>query len=160
MDERRIHQFFEVSILLKGAHALVGCVGGLALVLVSTSTISTLVNALTQDELLEDQHDIIATRLMIFAQTFSVETKHFYAFYLFSHGAIKIVLVVGLLANKIWAYPASLCVLCGFIPYQIYRYSYTHSFRLIVITVFDLRVMGLIWHEYRLVRRHVYGERI
>jgi uncharacterized membrane protein len=158
MDERRIHQVFEVSILLKGAHALIECIGGVVLALVSTSTISALVNMFTQEELVEDPHDTVATHLLELAKNFSVETKHFYALYLLSHGIVKMVLVVGLLRNKLWAYPASLYVLGAFIAYQIYRYVYTQSFGLIALTVFDLIVMALIWHEYRLVRRHVYGE--
>jgi uncharacterized membrane protein len=53
------------------------------------------------------------------------------------------------------AYPASLVALALFIAYQIYRFSYTQSAGLIALTVFDVIVMGLIWHEYRLVRRHI-----
>src|SRR6266568_9460961 len=54
MNERRIHQIFEVSVLLKGAHALIECIGGLVLTFVSTRTITSLVNSLTQEELIED----------------------------------------------------------------------------------------------------------
>ena len=158
MNERRIHQVFEVSILLKGAHALIECLGGLALAFVSTSTISAVVNMFTQEELIEDPHDLIATHLLAFSQNFSVSSKHFYAFYLLSHGAIKVLLVIGLLKGKLWSYPASIVVLGIFILYQIYRYIYTKSPGLVVLTVFDLFVLGLIWHEYRLVRRHFSGE--
>jgi uncharacterized membrane protein len=42
-----------------------------------------------------------------------------------------------------------------FIAYQVYRYTYTHSVGLVLLTVFDLFVMVLIWHEYRLVRHHL-----
>lgn len=90
---------------------------------------------------------------MEFAAHFSVSSQHFYAFYLLSHGLVKIALVVGLLRNRLWAYPASLVVMSLFIVYQLYRYSYTHSAALIVLSVFDVAVIGLIWHEYRLVRR-------
>lgn len=155
MKEKRIHQLFEVSVLLKGAHALIECIGGIALALVSTNTIAVLANRLTQDELIEDPHDLIATHLLAWAQNFSVGTKTFYAFYLLSHGAVKIFLVVGLLRGKFWSYPASLIVLGLFIVYQLYRFSYTHGAGLIILTVFDVFVMGLIWHEYRLVRRHL-----
>ncbi|MFD2029898.1 DUF2127 domain-containing protein [Ancylobacter dichloromethanicus] len=73
-----------------------------------------------------------------------------------SHGAVKkFFLVVGLLRGKLWSYPASLIVLGLFIVYQLYRFSYTHGVGLIILTVFDVFVMGLIWHEYSLVRRHV-----
>lgn len=155
MSERRIHQIFEVSVLLKGAHALIECIGGLVLALASTSAITHLVNQLTQDELIEDPNDFVATHLLSVAQGLTFSTQHFYAFYLLSHGAIKICLVIGLLRNRLWAYPASLVVLCLFIVYQLYRFSYTHSLGLVILTVFDVFVMGLIWHEYRLVRRHL-----
>jgi uncharacterized membrane protein len=60
-----------------------------------------------------------------------------------------------LIRNKLWAYPASLLVLGLFSAYQLYRFSYTHSVGLIVLTVFDVIVMELIWHEYRLVSRNL-----
>jgi len=153
MNERRIHQIFEVSVLLKGAHALIECIGGLVLAFISTSAIANLVNALTQEELIEDPNDFVATHLLRMAQDFTLSAQHFYAFYLLSHGLIKVFLVIGLLRSKIWAYPVSLVVLGLFNVYQLYRFSYTHGFGLIVLTVFDVIVMGLIWHEYRLIRR-------
>jgi len=155
MNERRIHQIFEVSVLLKGAHALIECIGGLVLAFVSTSAITSLVNSLTQEELIEDPNDFVAAHLLSLGQNFSVSTQHFYAFYLLSHGIVKVFLVIGLLRNKLWAYPVSLVVLGVFILYQLYRFSYTHGFGLMVLTVFDVVVMGLIWHEYRLVDRHL-----
>ena len=155
MNERRVHQIFEISVLLKGAHALIECIGALVLVFVSTNAIKGLVNVLTQEELIEDPNDFVASHLLSLAQNFTISTQRFYAFYLLSHGVIKAFLVIGLLRNTLWAYPVSLVVLCLFIVYQLYRFSYTHGLGLIVLTVFDVIVMGLIWHEYRLVRRHL-----
>jgi len=155
MQERRIHEIFQVSILLKGAHALVECVGGLLLAFTSTDAIKALVARLTQDELIHDRGDVIANQLLAWAQTFSVQTHDFYAFYLLSHGVVKLALVTGLLMGRLWAYPASLAVMTLFIAYQLYRYSYTHGVGLIVLTLFDLFVIALIWHEYQLIRRHL-----
>ena len=155
MNEHRIHQAFQISVLLKGAHALLECAGGIALVLISTDTIAAFVNRLTQEELIEHPKDFIAIHLLAFAQNLSIETKHFYAFYLLSHGLVKLALVIGLLNGKLWSYPASLVVLGLFIAYQLYRFSYTHGAGLIILTVFDVVVMALIWHEYSLVRRHL-----
>ncbi len=152
--EHRIHQLFEVSVWLKGAHALIECIGGVLLYLVTTETIASWVNKFTQDELVEDPNDFIASHLSKMAAEFSVTSKEFYAFYLLSHGLIKLLLVVGLLRGKLWSYPASLVALGAFMAYQVYRYSYTYSPGLLVLTVFDLFVMVLIWHEYRLVRQH------
>jgi uncharacterized membrane protein len=67
---------------------------------------------------------------------------------------VKVLLVIGLLKEKRWAYPASLAILAAFVAYQVYRYSYTHSIGLIVLTAFDLVVIWLVWHEWRLLRRH------
>lgn len=160
VNERRIHRLFQVSVLLKGAHALVECLGGLALYLVTTDEIVAWTSALTQQELVEDPRDFVATRLLDMAQHLSVGTKSFYAFYLLSHGLVKVALVAGLLRNRLWAYPASLVVLSAFIAYQLYRYSYTHSLGLIALTVLDVVVMVLVWHEWRILRRHLAGERI
>ena len=54
MNEQRIHRIFELSVLLKGAHAVIECIDGLALAFVSTTSIVGWVNRLTQDELIED----------------------------------------------------------------------------------------------------------
>ena len=142
-------------MLLKGAHAVIECVGGIILAIVSTKRIGRFVDALTQDELVKDPNDVVATHLRTFAQHFSVDSKNFYAFYLLSHGIVKVFLVWGLLRNKMWAYPTSLVVLGLFIVYQLYRYAYTHSLGLVALTVLDLIVMWLVWHEYRLMRRHI-----
>lgn len=151
MNERLIHRLFEAGIFLKGAHALVECVGGVLLRLVSNESITSWVAAMTRSELVEDPRDLVANSLLQLAQGFSVETKTFYAWYLLSHGVIKLALVFGLWREKLWAYPAALLALSLFIVYQFYRYSYTHSPVLILLSVFDVFFMALVAHEYRLM---------
>ncbi|HEY3146504.1 MAG TPA: DUF2127 domain-containing protein [Dongiaceae bacterium] len=153
MNEKNIHRIFEISVLLKGAHALIEILGGVALYLVSTDTVANLVKLATQEELIEDPNDYVATHLLSMAQNFSVASKSFYAFYLLSHGVIKLLLVIGLLRSRLWSYPASLIALSAFIVYQLYRFSYTHSFGLIALTIFDFLVIALVWHEWRVRRR-------
>ena len=155
MNEKRIHQIFDVSVSLKGLHAIIEIIGGLALYLTSTETIIGWINRLSQGELTEDPHDWIATHAMKFGDNFSVAQHHFYAFYLLSHGMIKGVVVIGLLKEKLWAYPASFIVFGAFIAYQLYRYSWTHDFGLILLSIFDLFVIALAVHEYRLLRKHL-----
>jgi uncharacterized membrane protein len=155
MREKTIHRIFDVSVALKGFHALIEILGGLALYLVSTETIVGVINRYSQDEFLEDPHDFVATHLLKFAEGFSVEKHDFYAFYLLSHGFVKLVVVAGLLREKLWAYPASFVVFGAFIAYQLYRYSYTHDVSLILLSIFDLFVIALAVHEYRLVKHHL-----
>jgi uncharacterized membrane protein len=155
MHERRIHQIFEVSVLLKGAHAAVETLGGLALALTNNQWIRDLVTQATQSELIEDQRDRIANHPVTWAQGFSIEAQHFYAWYLLSHGVVKLALVAGLLMRKLWAYPATMVVLGLFILYQVYRYTETHGVGLLLLTALDLLVVTLTWHEYRLMRHHL-----
>ena len=155
MQEKRVHQIFVVSVLAKGAHALFEVVAGVTLYLVSTATIVSAINRWSYDQLIDDKNEWIATHLLAFGRGFSVEAHDFYAFYLLSHGLVKGVLVAGLLREKLWAYPASFAVFGAFIAYQLYRYSFTHDLMLILLTVFDLFVIYLAVHEYRLLRKHI-----
>jgi len=155
MQEKRIHQIFVVSVLAKGVHALIEIAGGAALYLISTETIVRTIQRYSYDELIEDRNDWIATQLLQFAQTFSVAEHHFYAFYLLSHGIIKSALVIGLLREKLWAYPASFAVFGAFIAYQLYRFSFTGDVGLILLSIFDAFVIVLAVHEYRLLRKHL-----
>jgi uncharacterized membrane protein len=155
MQEKRIHQIFVASVLFKGVHALVEIIGGVALYMTSTATILALINRFSQGELVEDPNDWVAAKVLEFGRHFSVEQHNFYAFYLLSHGVVKIVLVWGLIREKLWAYPASFAVFGFFIAYQLYRYSFTHDFGLILLSIFDLFVIYLAVHEYRLLRKHL-----
>ena len=127
-----------MSVLAKGAHALIEIAGGLALYLLGSDLIARWIRP---NEWL--------------VRSFPLSEQHFYAFYLLSHGLIKSVLVVGLLREKLWAYPASFAVFGAFIAYQLYRYSYTHDVGLIALSIFDLFVIALAVHEYRLLRKHL-----
>jgi uncharacterized membrane protein len=143
--QRRLHQLFIASVILKGLHALIELVGGIALYLFSTNKIAGWLWEAGQS------NDWIER----FANSFSTREHHFYAFYLVSHGIVNGLIVVGLLLRKLWAYHATFVVLTLFIAYQAYRYSYTHDIGLIVITIIDLIVMALAWNEYRLFKRHL-----
>jgi uncharacterized membrane protein len=155
MNEKRIHQVFAVSVSLKGLHALFEVIAGIALYLTSAETIVGWVTDWSNREIALEQHDWIADHLLRFAETFSVQKHDFYAFYLLSHGLVKGVLVLGLLKEKLWAYPASFVVFGAFIAYQLYRYSFTQDFGLILLSIFDLFVIALAVHEYRLLRKHL-----
>jgi len=141
MHEKRIHQVFVVSVLAKGLHALIEITGGAVLYLFSADAIARWI-----DEV--DPHEWIA-------RYFPMSEHNFYAFYLLSHGLIKAALVIGLLREKLWAYPASFAVFGAFIAYQLYRYSFTHDIGLILLSIFDLFVIFLAVHEYRLLRKHL-----
>ncbi len=80
-------------------------------------------------------------------------TQRFLALYLLGHGVVKLWLIVGLLRERLWYYPVALVVFALFIVYQLYRFSFTHSVWLLLISVVDVVVIGLTWHEYRYLHR-------
>jgi len=150
LTHQRLHAAFELGVILKGLNALAELAGGVVLWFVSIDFIRHIVGVLVHTELL-DEHDRVATYLMHAAERVSVGGKNFAAFYLLSHGVVKLILVAGLLRNKLWAYPASLAVLGLFIVYQLYRMTFGFSLGLTLLTVFDAVIIVLIWHEYRFV---------
>lgn len=155
MNERRIHGLFVLSVGLKGFYALVEMASGIALYLVAHDSIINFLGRFISDERLQDPNDWVASTAIKVAHSFSLETQHFYALYLFTHGLLKLAVVIGLLREKLWAYPACFVVFSAFIAYQLYRYSFTHDPGLIILSIFDAFVIALAAHEYRLLRKHL-----
>lgn len=151
--EADIRRVFQASLWLKGAHSLLEILGGLALAFLSHDLILRMATALTAGELLEDPRDLVANALRQAAEGFTIDAQTFAAWYLFSHGLIKLVLVVAVLTNRVWAYPAFIVAMIGFVFYQFYRMTFDVTFVLVAITVLDLVVLFLAWHEYGFVRR-------
>src|SRR6516225_126299 len=127
IDESNIHLAFEISLLLKGLFALGQIIGGIVALFVTRDFLLKTVSVLTQQELAEDPHDLIANYVLNSAQNLSIGTQLFVALYLLSHGSIKLWLIIGLLRQKLWYYPTAILVFSLFIVYQLYRFSFTHS---------------------------------
>jgi uncharacterized membrane protein len=153
-QEKRITEYFRISVFLKGALSLIEVIGGILAIFVPVSSVTDLVVRLAQGELIEEPGDFVATHLLALAQQYAVASGTFIAIYLLSRGLIKLGLVVALLKNQLWAYPSSLAVLGLFVVYQLYQIAMTFSVLLVVLTVFDLIVMWFIWREYEVVRLH------
>jgi uncharacterized membrane protein len=112
-------------VLLKGLNAALEVIAGVALLVATPALVADLVNR--------------------------VGGKGFAAIYLLSHGVIKLTLVWALLGGKLWAFPVSMVVFGGFIVYQLYRYTFTHEWMLIALSIFDIFVIALIYLEYRAI---------
>lgn len=148
-EERRIHEAFVFTLAIKAADAILELIVALLLALVDVRVLSNAVVRLVAKELVHHPEDRLANWIARWAESFSIDAKTFAVLYLASHGAIKLALVIGLWRNQAWAYPVSLVAFAAFIVYQIHRFTFTHSPFLIALTVFDLVVVGLVWHEWR-----------
>jgi Predicted membrane protein (DUF2127) len=101
---------------------------------VSQHALLDLVQAITQAELAKDPRDLVANYLLHLAQNLSIGAQRFTAFFLLSHGVVKLWLIIGLLRQKLWYYPLAAAVFGLFIVYQLYRYSFTNSLWLLVLS--------------------------
>ena len=76
-----LDRVFEVGIILKGLNGLAELVGGLLLLLATPESIRRLAVVLTQGELSEDPHDIIARYLLHTASGLTGSAVRFGAVY-------------------------------------------------------------------------------
>lgn len=152
LDEEKLRLFFELSLWFKAIFAASEIVAGAATWFVPQRLFLTLVLWVTKDEFAEDPHDLVANFLLHTVQHLSANTQKFAAIYLLAHGVIKLWLIVGLLREKLWYFPVSIIVFGLFIGYQVYRFTFTHSIWLLLITALDIVIVALTWHEYRYLR--------
>jgi uncharacterized membrane protein len=151
--EARVHRLFQISLLLKAAHSLFEIAGGILLAVLSQEAIPRIANFLTQEELLEDPRDVIANYILRSARSLSLDQKSTAAVFLLSHGIVKLFLIVAVLRNKPWAYPAFMIALGLLISYQSYSLMHVFSLGLTALTILDVIVLALASHEYRFTLR-------
>ena len=160
MDRSTLRErMYRLGILGKGIDAFLELAGGIMLLLSGADKVHRWAQWLTAGELHEDPHDKVAHLILRESAKISISGEHFFAFYLLVHGVVKAVAVTALVKRKLWAYPMSIVVFCGFIAYQMYRYTLTHSAWLVALSVFDAAVVWLIWLEFRSARRERNGHR-
>jgi uncharacterized membrane protein len=147
--EGRLDKAFEVGILLKGLDGLLEVAGGILLFFIRPEYLNHLAITLTQHELTEDPRDFLATHLLHSTQNLAAGSLVFAALYLLSHGLVKLVLVWEILHNRLWAYLGLIYLTFGFMIYQVYRFTYSHSLSLVLLTVFDGVIVYLTVVEYR-----------
>ncbi len=156
--EGTVHVLFDIGLIGKAVDGVLEIVGGGLLFLVNPGQINSLLRALTQHELSEDPHDVVAGLLLHSTQHLSSGTKAFAGLFLLWHGMVKVGLVWALLRKQRWAYPVAIVAFGLFLAYQLYRYAHTRSGWLMTLSVLDLFVIAITWLEYKRLRREVARE--
>lgn len=148
---RIFHRFFELGLLIKGIDGGFELLGGLLLLLLSPYRINRFVMPLVQGELEEDPEDLFANLLLHTTQNV-IHAKLSASLFLLIHGVVKLLLVGGLLTNKLWSYPVAIVVFSAFTAYQLYQLGHQYSLFLVTVTVLDVFVIVLIVAEYQHMR--------
>lgn len=150
--DRLLHWLFEASLAIKGLLTSAEALAGLGLILTPNQLVARFVYWVTHFEIVEDPTDTLASWTMRAMQQFPIGTQHFYALYLLAHGGLKLTMVLLLWRKVVWAYPASMVVLAGFVGYQLYEFVHAGSPFLLLLAIFDLVMIGLVWQEWQALR--------
>ena len=143
-------QAFRISLYLKGLDGLGETLSGIFLLLVRPAQINHFTHWLTRSELARNPHAFIGTHILHWSNGLTHGSLIFGAAYLLSHGLVKLVLVVEVLRDHLWAYVGLIGVTILFVIYQVYRLVFTKfSFSLLLLTLFDLLIIYLTQKEYR-----------
>ena len=149
---RLLHWLFEASLAIKGFLCALEALSGLGLLLTPNPLIARFVFWVTHFEIAEDPNDTLASWTIRAVEQFPIGTQHFYALYLLAHGGLKLTMVYMLWRKVLWAYPAAMVVLAGFVAYQTYEFFHAGSPFLLMLTLFDLVMIGLVWMEWRALK--------
>ena len=116
-----LDKIFKVSIYLKSLDALAELVGGVLLLVVSPHFIDRVTDDLTKHALSKDPHNSIASFISHAGHNLAHNSRLYGGLYLAIHGIIKMIpVIIGVIKEKLWAYPWLMIVLFGFICYQIW----------------------------------------
>lgn len=148
-----LDKLFEGGIIIKGVGGVLEFLSGLLLIFVSPTSLHNFIVFITGKELFEDPHDIVANSLLGWTAHLTDGAQIFLIVYLWVHAATKLVAVIGILRNQLWAYPFSLVTLGMMMGYQVYEVLLHSSVPMLLLTIFDIGVLWLIWREYGKVKQ-------
>ena len=146
------HWLFEMSLMIKGLLCAAETFAGLGLLLAPNAMVARLIYWLTHYEITDQPGDTMAAWTQRAVEQFPFSTQHFYGWYLLFHGGLKLTMVIMLWARVLWAYPAAMVVLGGFVIYQLGEFVHTGSPILLLLAFFDLFMIILIGHEYKTLK--------
>lgn len=157
-NEKQIYLLFEASIIGKGIFAVLDILGATLLLIFGPHALAHAIVMFSQGELLEDPNNTIAQLVLRAMNLPHPHLTTFAILYLFIHGTINAIFVIGLLREKLWAYRFALIAMSTFLAYQTYRLIALPSVWMILLTTFDLGIIVLVAHEYHL-RKDAYAAR-
>lgn len=147
--ERDLFWLFDFALILKAIGGAAEVLGALLVLFVPPALVVKIIDLVMAGELTQDPHDPVASAIHNAAQAFAVSNHLLLTLYIVFHGAIKILLVIGIFAGKRIAYPLFMAALVLFGAYEAYRGFARHELFLQILAVFDLSLLLLTAYEYR-----------
>lgn len=153
LTKRYIHVSFHIGLLIKGVYDFGEILCGILFIFLTPERMSKIINAISANELREDPNDLIMRQLISFSNKFSIDMQYTASIYLLSHGLIKIIIIILLWKQKLWAYPFSCVIFSIFVIIQMTRFSQTYSIALLFLSLIDFLMIILTILEYRNIKK-------
>jgi len=143
---------YEIGIILKGVDGVLELLGAAALLLIPVRVFHHFSQWITDLEAGSSHHGFISTHVVRLSEDLAKPDHTFAILFLLTHGLVKVVLVICLLRNKLWAYPFGLAALTLFLAYQLYEMAIHPTFGMGFLTVLDAVIIWLVWREWQQVK--------
>ncbi len=148
-QDKDITWFFDLALSLKLINGGLEVFVAFLVLIVPPTLVLRLTEFITNGEIAQDPGDFVANALRDTAHSFAIHTHYLLSIYLALHGAVKILLVIGIFMKKRIAYPLFMVALAIFGAYEAYRGFARSEILLQVLSAFDLSVLVLTSYEYR-----------
>ena len=139
--------FFKVGMWWRIIYGVFRIIIGVILLQHIDTPLSDLFFTLMRHEVAQDQADFFVNTVGSFLSHQTLTITYFAVIYLVVWGVVDIFFSVALLHHKAWAFSFSIYLIIGFIFYEIFRFTQTHSYMLIALIFVDLFVLYLIMRE-------------
>jgi uncharacterized membrane protein len=143
---------YEIGLVIKFIDGLFELIGGILVISLTPNAIHGITRFLTENALQNNPHNYIATHIVKAGAHLAAGHNFFAAAFLLTHGLVKVVLVICLYLNRLWAYPWALVILSLFLAYQIYQLITAPTFGMAFLSVLDAIIIWLIQREWRKIR--------
>ncbi|HVM77177.1 MAG TPA: DUF2127 domain-containing protein [Candidatus Paceibacterota bacterium] len=153
ISEKTYHVLFDIGIVLKAIITALEMIFGVLFYILTTAQLNGMLAFVIGGEINEQPRDFLWNYFIQGFQRFIGPEQYFWAFILISHGIVKIAALVAIYYKKLWAYPFAAAIFAALAAYQIYSYFFIPSLLLLLVTIFDFVLIGLILHEWKHKRR-------
>jgi uncharacterized membrane protein len=153
LPEKDYHELFRISILVKAADGFIEMCAGIFFYFIGYTRINAILFSAFHGEIAESPRDPFWQFLINQWHTISLSSNSFWGLLFLAHGATKLVLSAALLKDRLWAYPTAAIVFALFVGYELYSLINRPSLFLLLVTIFDVIVVGLILREYHHLKK-------
>jgi uncharacterized membrane protein len=145
-------EFFRLGMWWRILYGILRLIFGISLLFFIDTPVVEILDKIMAHELTQDPNDVLLNAVRSFFSLHGYVITYFLAGYFIFWGLTDVVLSINILRNKLWAFPVTIVLIIGFVFYEIFRFTHTHSLVLLVVMFFDVFVAWLVWRHYKKIK--------